>query len=564
MINPRSAPELSSVGTVLWEEARRRLPIVRQLVDDPGRTRKQVVEATAALGLGVTQTYALLRRYQADPRLTSLLPHHRGPARGYSRFTSEIESLIEDAIEAVYLTRQRPKLMDLVTEIRKRCHALGLSAPSRKAITTRLRLKPRKEIVARREGHKAARDQFAPATGSLEAEWPLALVQIDHTLVDVIVVDSVTRKPIQRPWLTLAIDVCSRCVVGFHLSLEPPSATSVALCVAHAVLPKAQWLAERKIEAEWPVHGLMARLHLDNGKEFHSEALRRGCEQYSIAIDHRPVRTPHYGGHIERLIGTVMGKVHLLPGTTFSDIRAKGDWDPEKTAAMTIEELERWLAHAIAGVYHRTVHRALGVTPLVAWERGILGDAARPGCGEPASVPDPRRLLIDFLPIERRLIRRDGVSLHSIHYWSDVLRRWIGEPEKMIVRYDPRDLSRIYLLAPDGDYCDLSYRDLRRPSITLWEHRLALKRLREEGRACVDEGAVFRTIEIMRTIADEAVVSSKAARRQRERRLRLIPGGRIDSLPGGTAPVDEAVVDDKDDQSTVQPWERMLPVEEWS
>jgi hypothetical protein len=35
-------------------------------------------------------------------------------------------------------------------------------------------------------------------------------------------------------------------------------------------------------------------------------------------------------------------------------------------------------------------------------------------------------------------------------------------------------------------------------------------------------------------------------------------------LPGGTAPVDEAVVDDKDDQSTVQPWERMLPVEEWS
>jgi putative transposase len=113
-----------------------------------------------------------------------------------------------------------------------------------------------------------------------------------------------------------------------------------------------------------------------------------------------------------------------------------------------------------------------------------------------------------------------------------VLRTWIGEPQKMIVRYDPRDLSRIYLLGPDGHYYDLSYRDLRRPPISLWEHRLALKRLREEGCANVDESAIFRTIEAMRAITDGAVVASKTARRQRERRLRLIPGGRIDAVSG--------------------------------
>ncbi len=150
-------------------------------------------------------------------------------------------------------------------------------------------------------------------------------MQIDHTLVDIIVVDSMTRAPIRRPWLTLAIDVHSRCVVGFHLSLEPPSATSVALCIAHAVLNKLPWLSERKIDAEWAMEGLIEHLHLDNAKEFHSEALRRGCEQYGIGIEYRPVRTPHYGGHIERLIGTMMGKVHLLPGTTFSNVCDKGD-----------------------------------------------------------------------------------------------------------------------------------------------------------------------------------------------------------------------------------------------
>jgi hypothetical protein len=32
---------------------------------------------------------------------------------------------------------------------------------------------------------------------------------------------------------------------------------------------------------------------------------------------------PHFGGHIERLIGTVMGAVHLLPGTTFANVTKK-------------------------------------------------------------------------------------------------------------------------------------------------------------------------------------------------------------------------------------------------
>lgn len=554
-----STPDLSLVSNAAWNEARRRLPVIRQLAENPTRTRGDVMSAARELGCGPTHAYALLRRYLGDPRLTSLLPRIRGPERGFSKLDHEVDVIIGDAIDAVYLTRQRLRITDLVDEVQRRCLRAGFPAPNRKTIVARLRKRPAKEVVLRREGRKAARDRYAPAVGSLEAPWPLSLVQIDHTLVDVIVVDSVTRKPIQRPWLTLAIDVCSRCVAGFHLSLEPPSATSVALCLAQAALPKTAWVAGRGIETEWPVRGVPERLHLDNAKEFHSEALKRGCEQYGIAIDYRPVRTPHYGGHIERLIGTMMGMVHLLPGTTFSDVGAKGDLNPEKAAAMTLDEVERWLGHAICGVYHRAVHRGIGVTPLAAWERGLLGDATALGRGEPIAVADPRRFQIDFLPIERRLVRREGVSLHSIGYWSDVLRVWIGETEPMIVRYDPRDLSRIYLLGPDGVYYDLSYRDLRRPPISLWEHRLALKRLRETGRASVDEEAIFRAIEEMRAITDNAVLTSKTARRLRERRLRVIQGGAASKSTQSAAPVEEAEM--RDDNRP--PCERMYPVEEW-
>jgi putative transposase len=414
-------------------------------------------------------------------------------------------------------------------------------------------------VVARRLGRKAPRDRYAPAVGSLEPKWPLALVQIDHTLVDVIVVDTATRAPIRRPWLTLAIDVYSRCIMGLHLSLEPPSATSVALCIAHASLSKVGWLSERRIDAQWPMEGLIEHIHLDNAKEFRSEALRRGCQQYGMGIEYRPVRTPHYGGHIERLIGTIMGKVHLLPGTTFSNVSERGEYDSEKQAAVTMDELERWLAHAITGVYHRQVHRSLGTTPLAAWERGIVGDANTLGRGKPVTVPDPHRFLIDFLPIERRLIRREGISLHSLSYWSDLLRVWVGMPEKMVVRYDPRNLSRIYLLGPDGRYYDIPYRDLGRPPITLWEQRLALKRLQEEGRSHVDERAIFRTIEAMRKIADGAVSATKMMRRQKERRLRLIQGGRTEPP---TAASDTDMDVEQDDRYSTNV--RLLPFEEWT
>lgn len=555
-----SAPDLSVVDQTSWDEARRYLPVIRSLAENPARTRRDVESAAAELGCSPIHIYRLLRRYLGDPRLTSLLPRTSGPRRGLSKLDREVDVLIDEAIDTVYLSRQRPGIVDLVDEVQRCCAGAGLPVPGRKAITTRLRRRPAKEVVNRREGRKVARDRYAPVLGSLEAGWPLSLVQIDHTLVDVIVVDSVTRKPIQRPWLTVAINVFSRCVAGFHLSLDPPSATSVALCISHAGLTKDRWLAERGINDEWPVQGVPERLHLDNAKEFRSEALRRGCEQYGIAIDYRPVRTPHYGGHIERLIGTMMGKVHLLPGTTFSDIRAKGDLNPEKNAAMTLDEVERWLGHAVAGLYHRDLHRGLGTTPLAAWERGIIGDETTLGRGAPRAVTDPRRFLIDFLPIERRLVRRDGVSLHSIGYWSDVLRVWIGHSEPMIIRYDPRDLSRIYLLGPDGVYYDLSYRDLRRPPISLWEHRLALKRLRETGRATMDENAIFRAIEEMRAITDEAVRTSKMARRRHERRLRVIQGG------GEKRSADRAAEDleEQDAPGDSRPaFDRLYPVEEW-
>lgn len=64
----------------------------------------------------------------------------------------------------------------------------------------------------------------------------------------------------------------------------------------------------------------------------HSRAFVRACRDEGMRIVWRIPDKPHYGGHIERLIGTQMGAVHLLPGSTFSNPGDRGDYRASKSA----------------------------------------------------------------------------------------------------------------------------------------------------------------------------------------------------------------------------------------
>ncbi len=118
-------------------------------------------------------------------------------------------------------------------------------------------------------------------------------------------------------------------------------------------------------------------LYLDNAAEFKSEALRRGCEQHGIRLDYRPLGQPHYGGIVERIIGTAMQMIHdELPGTTFSNPDQRGDYDSENKAALTLRELERWLTLAV-GTYHGSVHNGL-LSRRRCWAKLSRGPACQP------------------------------------------------------------------------------------------------------------------------------------------------------------------------------------------
>jgi putative transposase len=389
-----------------------------------------------------------------------------------------------------------------------------LRAPNYRTVVSRIQALDLRLVTAKRQGSKKARELLGPvAISTLQPEHPMDVLQIDHTPVDVIVVDQQKRLAIGRPWLTLAIDVRTRMVAGFHVSLWSPSTLSVSLVLSQAVLPKTAWLADRELQTlDWPVHGLPRAIHVDNAKEFHAEALVRGCQEYGIRIDHRPPGQPHFGGHIERLIGTMMGAVHLLPGTTFSNVNEKGSYASEERASLTLAELERWLALQIAGVYHLSIHSALGKTPLAAWQESAETTTRR------RDPLDETEFFLSFLPAVPRQIRRDGIHFYNIRYWDNVLSPWAGRlKEPLLVKYDPRNLSRIYVQDPSGRHWPVPYADLRQPPIALWEIEAANKKARQDGRRMNSAEAIFANVLEQRQLVRQAGSLSKQRRRHEMR-----------------------------------------------
>lgn len=535
---------LLTVPDEVWRLAVRRAEVIGPLAAAPSVGAGAVDAAAALLGVSGRQVYLLLGRWRAGEGVVSdLIPGRSSGGRGREHLPEDVEAVIREVLRTQYLTRQRKTTAAVHREIARVCRTRGLVVPSRGTVTRRIaRLDPVSARTAR-EGRDSARALRSAGGVVPPISGVLQQVQIDHTVVDVVVVDEQHRRPIGRPYVTVAIDVFSRCLVGLVVTLEAPSALSVGLCLGHMVTDKRAWLERLDVDVAWPMSGKPEQLYLDNAVEFKSEALRRGCEQHGIELAYRPPGEPHYGGIVERVIGTMMQMVHELPGSTFSTPAQRGGYDADMQSALTVGELQRWLALAVAG-YHGQVHGTTWQTPAARWAGGIAAG------GVPATVTNESAFLVDFLPVIRRTLTRSGFVIDHVHYFSDALKPWIacrGDLGRFVIRRDPRDLSRVWVLDPEGfSYLEVPYRRLSRPPLSVWEHRAALERLRAEGRAQVDEDALFRMVETMRRITDTAQASTRKARRDAERRrerttreppgtVRLVPPAPPDCPPHSTA-----------------------------
>lgn len=522
---------LADVSEEAWKMAEERRRHIEPLLHNDYR-RSNALAGKVATDAGVSRAtiYRWVKAFQDTGLLSSLLlnPGGKGGKRK-TRLSPEVEAIIRDCLDNFHDTDQSPSIASTIVEIRRRCSNANLSLPAVNTIRSRLEQTMGRERVARRKGEAAAHDQFDPIKGSIpDADWPLAMVQIDHTELPVIIVDDIHRKSIKRVWITLAIDVYSRMCLGMHLSLDAPSAMSAGMCISHAILPKERWLARLNVTStDWPCWGTMGVLHMDNAREFRGNMLSVACKEYDIDLHLRPVKKPRYGAHIESMMGTVSEGLKTLKGATFSGPAEKGEYDAEGNACMTFGELERWLILFFAA-YHRKRHSGIDMPPLNKWKEGLLGTKGKLGRGLPARRLDEEQLRINFMPFYERTVQNYGVLIDDVHYYHDVLRPWInaehpefkGHRRKFRFHRDPRDISVLYFFDEISKrYCAIPFRDVSLPPVSIWELRDAHRRADERGIPHENEKAVFALINEQRQIEADAAEKTKAARRAQQRRV---------------------------------------------
>ncbi|MBS1682151.1 MAG: DDE-type integrase/transposase/recombinase [Bacteroidetes bacterium] len=516
--------DLMSITEDQWVLAQERFAVIKPILDDLGNG-KLVAKAAKKTGKNKATIYRWVEKYQTTGLVSSLINREKSGGRGKSRLSPEIDLILKDTIEKEYLNKERHKIGHTCLKVIQKCKTAGLKPPHPNTIRNRIHEISEETRLRARYGSKVSDEKFKPKDGKFPgADFPLAVVQIDHTKSDIILVDEVTRIPIGRPWLTLAIDVYSRMCVGVNISLDPPGAMGTGVCLANSILPKDKTLAEYNLNGEWPSWGIMNKIHADNAGEFRGTMIKRACAEYGIKLEWRLIAKPNYGGHIERLMGTQNEITHNLPGTTFSNSKQRGSYDSVGKAALSLKEFEEIFLTYITEIYHKRFHKGINNTPLAKYMEGIFGTPENPGTGFPTKILDERKTRLDFMPYFLRTIQEYGVKIDHIDYYHDVLRKWIHSTEKKSGKYkvktnfifkrDPRDISKIYFWDPElKDYFPIPYRNIGRPSISIWEFRKALKGAKTLGRENVDEESIFRAYERITEIKETAVRKKMVAKK---------------------------------------------------
>ncbi|MBN0466487.1 transposase, partial [Pseudomonas aeruginosa] len=116
-----------------------------------------------------------------------------GGGKGKGRLPESVERIIRELLQKRYLTKQKRSLAAFHREVARACKAQKLRVPARNTIALRIaNLDPLKTAL-HREGQDAARCLQGVGGEPPAVTAPLEQVQIDHTVIDLIVVDDRDR-----------------------------------------------------------------------------------------------------------------------------------------------------------------------------------------------------------------------------------------------------------------------------------------------------------------------------------------------------------------------------------
>jgi putative transposase len=544
-VSRKAANILSEDFTQLPEdqraEAKRKYAYIKEIMAQhpDGRAEKlihPIIEAVAkAIGDANPPCPITLYRWRRDftssgENIRSLVPLKKMKGNRRAKVSPEVESIIDRAIAEKYLTEQRltvpavhNSVIDRIAD-ENRFKDDKLTSPNVSTIYRRiLKLNPY-EVTKKRYGKRIADAKFRALKQGVETERILQRVEIDHTKLDLFVIDTERGMPIGRPWLTTAIDVYSKTIFGIYMSFNPPSYLSLMQCLLHGIRPKAYVKGKYPhIKHTWDTYGIPETVVVDNGKEFHSTHFEDACLQLGIVVQYSPVKLAWYRPSIERHFGTINKELlHQQPGTSFSNILEKADYDPAKNAIIDFETLLEITHKWIIDVYHQKEHGGINNIPALAWKAGVEEFP-------PALPPNRDELEVLLGMIGERTISSSGIELHGLFYNSDELASVrCGDNKRVRIKFDPTDLSIIHVFDEvRGAFIPVpALKQSYAQGLTLWQHNVIRAYARKYIKDNVDGAALARAKEEIREIVASAWLRTKK-NITRQKMMRFKSSGRM-------------------------------------
>lgn len=410
----------------------------------------------------------------------AIILRHTDRGKRGTRSLPDTQIVSEQVIDELYMTPERKRVPEVHLEIFRRISDANrlrpegdrLPIPSQRTIYREIARRSPYEIMTARYGKRRAEMEFRVSATGPETSRALQRVSMDHTPSDIIVVDDNSMLPLGRPTITSALDEHTRSPMGFYTGFEPPSCLSVMRCLKHAILPKTYVQREFPgVKNRWECYGVPELVVVDNPPEFHSSHFERACLQIGADIQYAKVLVPWYKGKLERFQGTMCHDLmHGNPGTTFSNILERDDYDPSQHAVVLLSTFREMLHRWIIDVYLQTPHRGITDTPSHRWQSDIRELP-------PPLPPSASELDVVLGMVVQRVIFHYGIELEGLKYNSPELgelRRRLGPGTKVELTFDPGDLGHINVLDPQkGAYVVvLAVNQAYAKGLSLWQNKV--------------------------------------------------------------------------------------------
>lgn len=425
-----------------------------------------------------------------------------------------VQEIIDDEFNVFYLTAERPSIPELHSRIAVRIEGDNefrqinekLKIPHLNTIYENLKKLDPYFIDLKRYGKRYADQKYKVVKHRERPKRPLEEVQMDHYLTDLMVVDDEVGLPIGRATFSSSLDTASVSAHGFYLSFHPPSYLSVMNCLLHGIQPKT-YIKEvfPEIENEWNVYGVPETILVDNGAEFYSKDFEDACLQLGIVIQYHPPKHPNYKGAIERFFRTLNQKLlHHQPGTTFSNIFDRKDYDPKKNAVISLSMLIKLIHIFIVDEYQQEIHKGDVISDIPSRKWNNLTSLYPPML--PSRGTDLNILLG---AIEQRSVSKKGIAWENLRYNSSelgLIRQKLKKGQKVTFKYNPLDISIIYVADPENDeYITVpALWQEYAAGLTLWQHKVIYRYNREQLKKAYNFISICRAKERIRQIVRKA------------------------------------------------------------